>query len=181
MRERLNSSALATCILMRSIRPISPTRFAVPGRSSKSCAGRFCLILAMLRHAATAPSRLPLPSIDPDIARDAWRLVEFHKSHHGRVRAALEGRGILGAPEGARLVLNWINNHKDEIIFSNRDIRRNYKIDLELLQEGCAWLVKKNVIRPLVEPARDADAPGRKPSPQWEIHPDLHASSHDED
>ena len=84
-------------------------------------AGRFCLILALLHHAAD-PTADPdtLPSVGPDVTHDAWRLVSYFKSHPLRVRAYLQRKGVGNIPEGARLILNWIKNHRDQNSFTER-------------------------------------------------------------
>jgi hypothetical protein len=140
-------------------------------------AGRFCLILALLRHAAdptTDANKLPL--VGPDVARDAWRLVDYFKSHHRRVRASLEGQGMGGAPEGARLVLNWVKNHPDQVSIPQSELTRTYppsRYDRAMMEDGLLWLQQRNALRRTPKPDRPPRSPGRPSAPVWQIHPDL--------
>jgi hypothetical protein len=141
-------------------------------------AGRLCLILTLLHHAAD-PTADPdvLPSVTPSEARDAWRLITYFKSHHKRVRAYLQSKGLGGAPDGARLILNWIRNHSDQDTLSARDIARGYPrsrgYDPAAMEDGIAWLVTKNALRLVLAEKRPPGAQGRKARPVYAIHPDL--------
>jgi hypothetical protein len=139
-------------------------------------AWRLSLILSLLWRAAdpTADQRT-LPSVEPVIARHAWRLVSYFKSHHRRVRASLQGRGLGGAPEGTHLILNWIRNHQDKGSFDERDLTRAYPLfgtDRAVLEDALAWLEERHAIR-REEQEATRGKPGRKQSPTWSIHPDL--------
>jgi hypothetical protein len=143
-------------------------------------AERFALILALLRHAAI-PDANPyaLPDVKAEIVRAAWKLVDFFKSHHRRVRAVLQGRG-LAMPEGAKLALRWVENHADVEAFSLRDLTRNHPPsrggpDPGALMDGMIWLQGRGAVRPASGPERPAGTAGRKPSMLWQVHPELRA------
>jgi hypothetical protein len=161
-----------------------PDALRGPWSKLEEYAGRLCLILSLLRHAAdpTADTEA-LPLVGPDVARDAWRLVGYFKSHHRRVRAYLEGRGLGGAPEGARLALRWIRNHPDTRAFPESELTRDVpqlRADRAALEDGLAWLAKRNVIRRLAAPDQPPGKRGRKPAPAWEVHPELSAPDNSE-
>ena len=140
-------------------------------------AGRFALVLALLWHASD-PDADPhaVPQISAEVARNAWRLVDHYKANHLRVRAYLQGKGLAGAPEGSRLILNYLKNHPHEEEFTERDLTRVYppsRYDRAILEDGLAWLAERHAIRPAPKQERSAGAPGRAPSPLWRVHPDL--------
>jgi hypothetical protein len=149
-----------------------------PWGKLETYAGRFWLILTLLWHAAD-------PTADPDIlpnataktARDAWRLASYFKSHHRRIRAHLQGKGTAGAPEGVRLVLNWIKGHPNRDRLSWRDLSQAYPpsrgYDRAMMEDALAWLVRQNALRSRRQDDKPRGTPGRKASLAWEIHPDL--------
>jgi hypothetical protein len=149
-----------------------------PWSKLEEYAGRFCLILVMLRHAADPDAGLqPLPTVGPAVAHDAWRLVAYFKRQHRRVRAYLQGKGLGGAPEGAKLILNWIGNHPERDSFSGSDLTRAYPpsrgYDRATMEDGLLWLRDRNAIRLAPAPGRPEGVVGRKPSPTWQIHPET--------
>jgi hypothetical protein len=96
------------------------------------------------------------------------------------VRAALEWHGSGGAPEGARLVLNWVRNHPEEDTVSERDLTRCYPWlarDRAVLEDALSWLKERKAVR-LIRQDTTAGRPGRKPAPAWAIHPDLRSQGH---
>jgi hypothetical protein len=154
-----------------------PDALRGPWSKLEEYAGRLCLILTLLRHAAD-PTADPhsLPLAEPDAARDAWCLVDYFKSHHRRVRAYIEGKGMGGAPEGARLVLNWIRNHPDQVSIPQSELTRTYppsRYDRALMEDGLLWLQQRNALRRTLKPDRPPGSPGRPSAPVWQIHPDL--------
>jgi hypothetical protein len=142
-------------------------------------AGRFALVLHCLHRAAAGIQKFPpVPAI---ISASAWSLVDYFKGEHKRVLASLQRqRGEM--PEGARLHLNWIRNHPGLGTFSESDISSSYSpnkgYDAAMMEDGRLWLAEKNGIRRAPSTARDPSTPGRKPSPVWEIHPDLLTQAH---
>ena len=130
-----------------------PISLRGPWSKLEEYAGRFCLILALMHggadQASDSPDRI---EVGPSIVRGAWRLVEYFKSQHRRVRAALEGKGVIGVPDGARLILNWINNHPEVESFPQSELTRTYppsRYDRATMEDGLSWLVKKT---PSAEP-----------------------------
>jgi hypothetical protein len=153
-----------------------------PWAKLEDYAGRLVLVLVLIWHASD-PTADPasLPAVEPLIVRQAWRLVDYFKAHHRRVRAALEGHGSGGAPEGARLVLNWIRNHPEEDTVSERDLTRCYPClarDRAVLEDALSWLKERKAVRLTPLQKAPAGKPGRKLAPTWEIHPELRTQGH---
>lgn len=156
-----------------------------PWAKMETYACRFALILTMLHHAADKEADWDeLPKVSAKIAEDAWELTEHFKGEHKRIRAKLRGTGV-GGPDSARLILGWIRNRLrkpegSDRRFSGRDLSMAYPpsrgYDRAEMEDGLRWLRELNVIR-LVPPApRPPGTPGAKPSPVWEIHPDMGAT-----
>lgn len=151
-----------------------------PWAKLEDYAGRFCLILTLLKHAAdptSDPECLPMAGVEE--AHNAWRLVSYYKAHHLRVRAALQGKGLGGAPDGARLILKWLKGHPDREHFSESDLTQAYppsRYDRAMIEDGLLWLHERNAIRPAAVPDRPKGRPGRKPAPLWDVHPELHGA-----
>lgn len=147
-----------------------------PWMKMETYASRLALVLALVRHAADPTDDWErLPAIDPLIARDAWGLVDFLKNQHLRVRAALEGKGLGAAPEGARLILRWLRNHRPGE-FNEGDLTRDMqplRKDRAILEDGLKWLTDKHAIRHAPPAERPEGTRGRRPSPRWLVHPDL--------
>jgi hypothetical protein len=160
-----------------------PDHLRSPRSKLEEYADRFWLILTLLRHAAdpTADSsRLPLAGLRE--AEDAWRLVDYIKAHHRRVRAYLQGKGLGGAPEGVKLILRWLRNHSDVESFPESDLTRDFPLfrsDRAELEDSLHWLSQRNAIRRLETPPRQ-EKRGRKPAPVWDVHPSLVTSEKSE-
>jgi hypothetical protein len=139
-------------------------------------AGRLALVLHGLHWAANGGGILP--PVGSSVADGAWKLVDYFKGEHKRVRAALEQQGGE-MPEGARLHLNWIRNHRDATAFSERDIKLSYPPSRgytdAMMADGRTWLRERNAILLRPSTVRPEGTPGNKPSPVWGIHPDLRA------
>lgn len=151
-----------------------PPHLRGPWAKLELYAGRFVVVLQALR---TAALRVPeIGKVSSTIADAAWRLVDYFKGEHLRVLAAMESQSRT-MPEGARLHMNWIRNHPGKAEFSERDINVAYppnkNYDPSTMADGRLWLAQRNAIRRKPEPDRDESTPGRKPSPVWQIHPDL--------
>jgi hypothetical protein len=146
-----------------------------PWSKLEEYAGRLCLILVLLRYAADLDGSLSLPTeVGPDLVRDAWRLIDYFKNHHRRVRTLLEGKGV-GVHEGARLILNWIRNHPCNDVVPESELTRTYprfREDRALLEDGLHWLEQRNALR-RIKLESNPSGPGRKRATAWEIHPDL--------
>lgn len=113
-------------------------------------------------------------------ADGAWRLTDYFKGEHRRVVAALETHSAT-MPEGARLHLNWIKNHPDATTFTERDISVTYAPNKgyspAMMADGRAWLHERNAILRMSSTVRPEGTPGVKPSPKWQIHPDLRSTT----
>lgn len=143
-------------------------------------AGRFALILAVLRQAAE-PRAGGVLGIGPEIARDAWRLVSYFQSHTRRVRTQLQGQPRDRMPDGARLILNWIGRHPDVDVVCERDLSRNYPpsrgYSRTTMGQGFEWLARHRALRRAAKCRQSVvGAAGRKSLAAWEIHPDLRRS-----
>jgi hypothetical protein len=144
-------------------------------------AGRFPLILAFLWDASrpdTKEYRPYVPEVVPRDSVNAWKLIDYYKGHHRRVRAFLDGVGMGSAPEYTRLILNWIKNHPDRTSFSFRDLTQAYppsrNYDPALFEDALIWLTSRNAIRPKTE-RKDGEKrkPGRPGTPVYDISPQL--------
>ena len=109
---------------------------------------------------------------------DAWRLVDYFKSHHRRVRSFLENTSSTFQPEYAHLVLNWLRRHPDKDQISFRDLTKVYSpsdgYDRAGFEDAIQWLMARHVLRPKKEKEdRDRSKGGQEPSPTWDIHPEY--------
>jgi hypothetical protein len=155
-----------------------PDHLRGPWAKLEEYATRLALILTLLDHASDPTADpLALPRADVRSARSAWRLVNYFKAHHRRVRAALGGRGLAGAPEGVRPIRRWLEVRPGLRSFRESDLTRDFRAlrDRAKLEDALAWLEKARAIRRVPEPARPRGTPGRKPAGAWEVHPDLRA------
>jgi hypothetical protein len=145
-------------------------------------AGRLALVLQMMRLACDPlPGDRPwTPVVSKWAVAGAVKLWSYFRSHHRRVRAYLAGTGLGNAPQGARLVLNWVRNHPDKARFSERDLSVTYPpsrgYSPDTIADGLLWLRERNAVRPAPSAGRAAGTPGRKPSPAWEVHPELYGA-----
>jgi uncharacterized protein DUF3987 len=143
-------------------------------------AARLWLILSMLHHAADFEADCAaMPVASRESAEGAWRLVGFFKSHMRRVQACLRNGYSGGPPHGARLALNWINNHPESPTLSFRDITRNHSAangyDREMLLHGVRWLEQRDVLRAATDGGDDqeSNSGGRPRGPVWMINPNY--------
>ena len=157
-----------------------PDHLRGPWSKLEEYAGRLCLVLTMLRRAADPTAdRSALPLAGDREARDAWRLVDYFKAHHRRVRAYLDGKGLGGAPEGVRLILRWLRNHPEVDAFPESELTRDvpqFRKDRAALEDALVWLRQKRALRGLPEPVRPKGMRGRKAAPVWEVHPSIRNS-----
>jgi len=137
-------------------------------------AGRFACVLECLCHAEVGADRLY--DVEPDNVRDAWKLVDYCKTQYRRVLAYLNTHRYA-IPHGVGLHLSWMKHHPDATRFSERDISQKYPpvrgYTEAIMADARDWLAERNAIRRVPMKDRDPSTPGRKPSPVWEIHPDL--------
>jgi hypothetical protein len=140
-------------------------------------ASRFCLVLALLHWAADPTLEISqTPACSVEIVHHAWRLVACFKTHARRVLAYVQGQGVAGIPRGARLILNWIRAHPEANEITFRDITKAYPArdyPRALMEDGVAWLVRRNVLRAATAPKPETPVRGRPPGPAWEINPEF--------
>ncbi|QEH34273.1 hypothetical protein OJF2_28080 [Aquisphaera giovannonii] len=138
----------------------------------RELAGRLALVLVLMEHAAD-PTADPavVPEAGERVVDAAWRLVGYFKSHARRTHAAI-ARGPANADVPA--LLGWIVRRGQEwfrLADLTSDLRR-FRDDQGALAAAIDELRRQGAIRPRPEPP-DPSKPGRKPSPAYEIHPDL--------
>lgn len=145
-------------------------------------AARLALILQLMHEACDPIARDPASPryVSKWAVSGAIKLWSYFRSQHRRVRACLVGRDLGGAPEGARLVLNWLSNHPGRETFTERDLTLAYPpsrgYDRAVMEDGLNWLAQRNAIRRAAQPERPKAARGRRPTSAWEVHPDLEAT-----
>jgi hypothetical protein len=137
-------------------------------------AARFGLIMSRLRAVCEAPyvpsEQLPGPieAIDVD---GAIKLTTYFKSH--LLRVAHRMTGGLGDPDASRIIA-WIRR-KRLSEFRETDVGadlRRFRKDSEALTAALESLLEAGVIRLRLEKP-DPSQRGPKPSPMYEVHPDL--------
>lgn len=155
-----------------------PTPRAGAWSKLRAHAARFALILARLRVACdpfepddpegTAGTLGPVNAHD---VHGAIQLVDYFKSHLAEVdRQVTAG---LGSGD-ARAIVEWIGRHGLDS-FRQRDVKhhlRRFRDHPARLGAALDCLQGLGAIRPL-RPQSDPSRPGRKPSPAYEVHPDL--------
>ncbi len=147
-------------------------------------AGRLALILHMLDIAADTKSgdTGDIPPLSVRAVEGAIKLWSYFRAHHRRVRVAIGGKAG-NAPEGARLVLRWIDIHPVGI-FKESNLTGDippFKKDRALMADGLAWLQARGIVRPVSQPTRPKGTRGRKPAPAWEINPGFLLESDNSD
>lgn len=140
-------------------------------------AARLALILHLMDLAGdpTGPADDEPPELPRRIITDAARLVAYFKSHARRVRAAMRGKAGTG-DENVRALLGWIGRN-ELAAFSTRDVARNFdrfRDDPAALADALEWMTRRNLIR--LRPEPEGRKPGRKPSPTYDVNPDLRES-----
>jgi len=162
--------------------PGFPDSLRGPWSKLEAYAGRFTLILARLWD--STGERAPSPEVDQARVRGAWELASYFKDHGRRVRAHLEGRGLGGLPDEAKLILNWVKNHPDATAVTDRDISRSYPprrgYDPIVMQDGLGWLAERHALRVAPAGPRPEGKPGRPAGATWELHPSLRDRLHNQ-
>lgn len=138
-------------------------------------AGRLALVLACMRHADDSSlNPLDAPTVDGLTVRDAWRLVDYFKSHAKRVHAIIGQSTGIGGSAAAQAVVKWIRDTECKS-FTERDVKRARTwIDPDDLDESLSYLIERNAIR-LVEVAGNRTGKGRPASPVYLVNPSLGA------
>jgi hypothetical protein len=152
-----------------------------PAAEWKLCdfAARLALILHLL-HVAADPATKPLDAIPPvslAAVEGAIRLWAYFRSNERRVRSAMAGRGLAGAPRRTALILGWIRNDPARSTFNQGELTKCYApsraYDPDEMEDALKWLTDRHGIRPIGPTARLKGQRGRRPSQAWEVHPDL--------
>ena len=137
-------------------------------------AGRFALILHMLALAAdpTRAGAVPPPELDTASVRGAVRLWTYFRAHHRRARWVMD-RGV--GNRDAASILAWVGRTSREE-FSEKELTDNLRSLAGRpgdLHSALAWLEHRHAIRRHPDPDRPSGMRGRKPSPTYDVHPDL--------
>jgi hypothetical protein len=139
----------------------------------KGRCGRFALILSGLRWACNSPfgSSTKASPVDADV-QGAIKLVNYFKAQQLRVNHEMTG-GV--GSRHAKAILDWIRR-KRLTMFREADVRndlRRYHDNPRDLTEGLKALENAGVIRPHQEEHSAPSRRGPKPSPAYDVHPDL--------
>lgn len=146
--------------------------FRGPWGKGRDYAARLALILACMDHAAD-PTADPeaIPDVGPRAVVNAWRLVDYFKSHARRVQAVANDPRIGGGPV-VRAVVEWITKGPRRS-FSERDIKQARRwIKDNDLSAALAYLTKRHAIRPRAE-TDEAPRVGHPRSPVYDVNPSL--------
>jgi hypothetical protein len=155
--------------------PDFPDRHAGVWSKLRAHAARFALILSRLRLACDpCPSECSpgtLPPVTAADVRGAVKLVDYFKSHLARINHQMTS-GIGSAD--AKTLVAWLKRtHRDwfRVADIGKDLRR-FRDHPEDLAAALNSLKALGVIRPRLE-TPDPSKPGAKPSPAYNVHPDL--------
>jgi hypothetical protein len=133
----------------------------------KSYGARLALIIHCIRQAC---GEVQEKDVDGDDMSRAAALVEYFYSHVQKVHAALDTDPNVVL---ARKVSTWIGRESVRR-FTKREahyaLQGTFKI-VDELEPALAVLVRHGLIRP--EPAETKPGPGRRPSPAYQVHPNL--------
>jgi hypothetical protein len=146
-----------------------PPNLYGPWSKLKGYGARLALVLHYLRWAC---GEVTHEQVDGDSVTKAAALVTYFKAHAKKVHACL---GTDARLRHARKAVQWISD-KGAQQFSKRDIYQGLKgtfKTVEDLEPVLTILDKHGLIRPKV--GTDRPGPGRKPSPTYEVHPQIGA------
>ena len=149
-----------------------PPSLRGPWGKLREYAGRLTLVLSLLDHASDPLCGVQdLPVGDDGFVEDAWRLVDYFKSHARRVHAAVN-LGVEGPDRAvAKALLDWLRNEQIDM-FTERDAKRARRwIEPDALANALRHLTRANAVRP--EPPQMAAKCGRPRSPAYEVNPAL--------
>jgi hypothetical protein len=137
-------------------------------------AARLILILHLLELACgpATPSGAPIAPVPPRTVEAAVRLWAYFRAHGRRARWLLN-KGVGDA--NARAILAWARRRGEET-FTEREVAKDlvrFGGDREALAAALDWLRERHAIRAVPSTPRSKSTRGRKPSPEWAIHPDL--------
>jgi len=131
--------------------------------------GRFSLILSRLRLAMNPEqTELLKAPIRPEDVQGAIKLLNYFKSNWLRIHHRISG-GV--SDPDAKAIIGWILRH-DRNAFREREVRKVMSGRFptpESALHALNILARMGVIRPKVEEVKT----GRRPTPAFEVHPDL--------
>jgi hypothetical protein len=152
--------------------PGFPPSLRGPWGKFREYAGRLALVLVLLEHAAEPNAdEYGVPEVGAGRVEAAWRLVSYFKSHARRVHAAI-ARGPSNPY--AKSVVDWIKRH-GFTTFRESEVREHlrwFRDHPEDLSAALDSLKALRAIRLKCEPSAQSKR-GPKPSPAYEVHPDL--------
>ncbi len=155
-----------------------PPHLRGPWAKLRSYGARLALILRCLRWACCKQTARcdDLSEVDGDSMEAAERLIHYFESHARKVYAALDADPRHR--EGKR-VIRWLANSLNSLkslkgfrVVSKSELHAGVwggSKDVDEASDIIALLVRYGWLRPVIE--EDRKGPGRKPSPQYEVHP----------
>jgi hypothetical protein len=140
-------------------------------------AGRLVLILHLLHLSAEAMqgNADQVPPASRVAVEGAIRLWSYFRSHHRRVRWHMSGG--VGNPV-ARDILDWARRNRKES-FTVKELTDHLRWLGGLPDEpdtALCWLEGRHAVRRRPDTERPEGTRGRKPSPGYDLHPDLFPS-----
>ena len=135
-------------------------------------AGRFVLILHLLTLACDRGFKdgETIPPVPPSIVDKAIQLWRYFRSHQSRVRWHLDGG--IGNRQAGR-ILRWIRRSRVEQ-FTLKEVNDNIRSRPGENENALVWMEGRGLVRPLAEAHRPKGMRGKKPSPGYEVNPDIH-------
>ena len=135
-------------------------------------AGRLALILGCLDHAANPlVNPIDVPSINPQVVENAWKLIDYFKCHTRRVHAVAASAAGFGGP-AVKNILDWIRTGT-RFWFSLRELKQARRtLNERDLSSALSYLIARNAVRLREIPAGDSKG-GRPPSPVYDVNPAL--------
>jgi hypothetical protein len=137
-------------------------------------AGRLTLILALMDHAAD-PTRdeCAVPNIEARYVSDAWRLINYFKSHAKRVRAAIvHGAAATDCAKEVMAVIEFLRDGQKGEFTEHELTQARRWIDCDSLAKALKFLEERNAIRPKPAPERNPKG-GRPRSSTYHVNPAL--------
>jgi hypothetical protein len=150
-----------------------PPEMVPAARKLAAYAGRLSLILSALWQAADdqADHAKP-PRVDGDHVCGAWALAEYFYQHALKVRSFRQaGAASCKYPGSFRNALAWASGRER---FTRKELADARRWPAGMIDDVLAAMVAAGAVRPVAGQAKAG--PGRRPSPAYEVHPDLRSS-----
>jgi hypothetical protein len=150
-----------------------PPTLRGPWGKFRDYAGRLCLVLALMDHAADPDADpVAVPNVGPKSVRDGWRLVAYFKSHARRVQAAIGSRAGIGGGPVVAAIVEWIRAGR-RLSFTRHEVKQARRwIKEDDLDAALRFLVDRKAIRPGPAPPEKPKG-GRPVSPSYDVNPAL--------